>query len=247
MINKLGLPLFVIGVFLILISFSRIPQANIESTRSIQASSSPVATPSISISSLVTITKVVDGDTVDVNINGKKDTIRLIGINAPESGECFGRESTGKARELLQGKSVTLETDSSQDNRDKYQRLLRYIFLSDGSNFGELMIKDGFAKEYTFITAYKYQFLYKQAQQQAKNNKKGLWTDNACSKSGSKVKAESTFSPQASSNNQSFSCDCSKLCSQIQTCDEAYFQLNNCGCTKRDSDRDSIPCESLCK
>ena len=246
MINKLGLPLFVIGIFLILLSFSINLKTNTQSTQSVKPSNTPISSfvPSIKPESQVSVTKVIDGDTVDVLVNGQKDTIRLIGINSPETGECFNREATDKAKEILISKSIILEADFSQDNKDKYNRLLRYIILSDGTNFGEFMIKNGFAKEYTYKTAYKYQSLYKKAQEEAKSGKRGIWADGVCSNSS--VKAEATFHPQTSSN-QNYSCDCSKLCSQIQTCDEAYYQLNQCGCSKRDSDRDGAPCESLCK
>lgn len=184
MINRLALPLFIIGILLILVSFSNSFQANIQSRKNVQILNSPI--PSLIPSSIpdiatsVTITKVVDGDTVDVDINGQRDIVRLIGINSPEVNQCFYREATNKAREVLQGKSVKLEVDSTQDNRDVYNRILRYIFLSDGTNFGELMIKGGFAKEYTFKVAYKYQSLYRQDEYQAKNNKIGLWADNPC-------------------------------------------------------------------
>lgn len=44
----------------------------------------------------------------------------------------------------------------------------------------------------------------------------------------------------------SYSCNCSKTCTQMISCDEAYYQLNQCGCSKRDGDRDGVPCESIC-
>ena len=168
MINKLGLPLFVIGIFLILLSLSKNLQTNIKSTQSVKLSSG--------LESQALITKIVDGDTVDVEIDGKKDVVRLIGINAPETGECFGRESANKARAILNSKVVVLEADPSQDDRDKYNRILRYIFLSDKSNFGELMINNGFAKEYTYFNSpYKYQSFFKNAEKEARGNNRGLW------------------------------------------------------------------------
>lgn len=193
---------------------------------------------------LYKVLKVIDGDTIDIEINGKKENIRLIGIDAPESGQCFGNESTSKAHKLLSSQVIVLEKDPSQDERDRYGRLLGYIFLSDGTNIQELMIREGFVREYTYSKPYKYQSLFKNAQVEAQNNKRGLWQDGACS--------IPTIEPKPSGSVQnnvqgSYTCDCSKLCGQIQTCDEAYFQLNNCSCTKRDSDKDGVPCESLCR
>ena len=246
--NRLILFLFLIGSLFIFIGISN-PQAskvkNIAEVKSSKEVGSPTSTPQNSpqeSKSQVLITKVVDGDTVDVQIDNKKDVVRLIGINAPEKNQCFGKEATDKAKEILDSKKVSLESDPTQGDRDKYHRLLRYVFLLDGTNFDELMIKEGYALEYTYHTAYKYQSLFKSAQVEAQNNKRGLWVDGACSNFQTNSKAT-----PVSSNSQNFACDCKKLCSQIATCEEAYFQLNQCGCTKRDSDGDGIPCESICK
>jgi len=112
---------------------------------------------------LYSVVKVVDGDTLSVSINGKTETIRLIGINTPETVdprkpvECFGKEASNKAKELLSGKRVRLETDSTQGDRDKYGRLLRYVWLEYDIFFNKQMISDGYAYEYTYSKPYKYQ------------------------------------------------------------------------------------------
>lgn len=132
------------------------------------------------------VISVVDGDTIKVDIDGKIETIRIIGLNTPEtvdprkSVECFGKEASNKAKELLLGKTVILEKDSSQGERDKYNRLLRYVFISDGYDFGKTMIAEGYAYEYTYNSAYKYQKVYKEAQVTAQSMQKGLWSPNAC-------------------------------------------------------------------
>lgn len=131
--------------------------------------------------------KVVDGDTLDVEIEGKIERLRLIGIDTPEtvdprkSVQCFGREASNKAKELLDGELVTLESDGSQGDRDKYRRLLRYVFLPDGTNFNLYMISEGYAHEYTYDNPYKYQFDFKQAQKSAMENERGLWSPSTCS------------------------------------------------------------------
>lgn len=132
------------------------------------------------------VVSVVDGDTVKVSINGVTETTRIIGINTPETVdprkevECFGKEASNKAKEMLSRKTVTLEIDSSQGERDKYGRLLRYVFLADGTDFGKFMIASGYAYEYTYSTPYKYQSAYKSAQAIAETNKLGLWSPNTC-------------------------------------------------------------------
>lgn len=132
------------------------------------------------------VAKVVDGDTIDVTIEGQKNRVRLIGINTPESVdprkpvECFGKEASDKTREILTGKKVLLEADASQTDRDKYDRLLRYVFLEDGTNFNELMVREGYAYEYTYDLPYKYQKDFKAAQKEASDAGKGLWGEGAC-------------------------------------------------------------------
>lgn len=131
------------------------------------------------------VVNVVDGDTIDVNINGTIERVRLIGIDTPELVdfrqpiECFAQEASNQAKEVLAGQKVRLEPDITQGDEDKYGRLLRYIFLSDGTNFNQLMIEQGFAHEYTYDLPYLYQDNFKQAENYAKDNSLGLW-GNTC-------------------------------------------------------------------
>jgi micrococcal nuclease len=132
------------------------------------------------------VIRVIDGDTFVVDIDGKKETVRLIGINSPEVNdprkpvECFGREASNKAKEILTGKKVRLEIDPTQGDRDKYGRLLRYVFLEDGTNFNQLMIEQGYAFEYTYHFPYRYQKEFKQAQKKAEAEGRGLWEKGRC-------------------------------------------------------------------
>lgn len=236
--NKLPLFFLLIGSLFVIVGISGSSKVQVQTSKEVKSAKQVQVSNELTSQALVT--RVVDGDTIDVQINGQKEVIRLIGINAPETNDCFGKEATDKALSLLSSKAVNLEADPTQDDRDKYRRLLRYVFV-DGANFEELMVREGFAKEYTYNKAYKYQFLFKSAQKEAIEQKRGLWADGACSNS-SKIELQPSGNVQGS-----YACDCSKLCSQIATCDEAYYQLNQCGCSRRDSDHDGIPCESLCK
>lgn len=108
----------------------------------------------------VKLVKVVDGDTIQVEIGSKTESIRLIGIDAPEiEGKTkeSGLESKKYIEELIGEGKIRLEADETQDDRDVYQRLLRYVFLEDGRMVNKEMIRSGKAKEYTFKTPYKYQ------------------------------------------------------------------------------------------
>jgi micrococcal nuclease len=127
------------------------------------------------------VAEVIDGDTIKVSIDGKAETVRLIGIDAPElPNDCFSREAKSKARKTLQGQPIKLEADQSQDNRDRYGRLLRYVILEDGTNFNRLMIAKGYALEFTFISPYNFQTEFRKAQAAAKKNEVGLWSPDTC-------------------------------------------------------------------
>lgn len=134
------------------------------------------------------VVRVVDGDTIQVDINGTKETVRLIGVDTPEvvdprkPVQCFGRQASEFTKQNLTGKKVRLESDPTQSDRDKYHRLLRYVYLEDGTLFNKLLIEQGFAHEYTYQSnPYKFQLEFKNAEKEARENKKGLWADNACS------------------------------------------------------------------
>ncbi|MFA5997543.1 MAG: thermonuclease family protein [Candidatus Paceibacterota bacterium] len=142
----------------------------------------------ISTSTPALVTRVVDGDTIIALINGVSERVRLIGVDTPETVDprklvqCFSKEASAFTATLLQDKTVRLEFDPSQSNRDKYGRLLRYVFLTDGTLMDKLLITEGYGYEYTYDTPYKYQSEFKQAQASAKELKKGLWADGVCVK-----------------------------------------------------------------
>jgi micrococcal nuclease len=134
-----------------------------------------------------TLVRVVDGDTVDVEVQGRAERVRLIGLDTPETRhprrpvECFGREATAKAESLLPpGLPLELESDPTQGNRDKYGRLLRYVWLPDGRNVAEVMIAEGYGFEYTYALPYRHMDGFKAAQREARAAERGLWAPNTC-------------------------------------------------------------------
>jgi micrococcal nuclease len=154
---------------------------------------SPAASPELSPSPAATVSgelyrvvSVTDGDTLKVDIAGKTETIRVIGVNTPETvdprkpAECFGQEASAQAKKILTGKSVRLEADPSQQERDRYGRLLRFIFLEDGTDVGLNLIQNGYAQQYLYDKPYTYYEQYKTAEADAKANKRGLWADDIC-------------------------------------------------------------------
>ena len=133
------------------------------------------------------VQKVVDGDTIEVVVNGKTQTIRLIGMDTPEvvdprkTVQCYGREASSEGHKLMEGKVVRLETDPLVGELDKYNRHLAYVWLPDGTLYNQKMIEEGFAHEYTYQSQpYKYQAQFKQAQTEAKAQTKGFWSPSAC-------------------------------------------------------------------
>ena len=206
------------------------------------------------------VLKVIDGDTISVLLNGEKQTIRIIGINTPETVdprktvECFGAEASNKAKEYFKDKNykVWLEEDPSQGDKDKYQRLLRYVFTDNGAtDYGLMMISQGFAYEYTYNTPYKYQVIYKDAQIYAQNNKLGLWADDACAGQKASINSSSQKTDTQVSNSPSnINAGGDKDCSDFKTQKEAQeFFIANGGPAsdphKLDQDKDGVACESL--
>ncbi len=257
-----------IGLILLLMIFVAIKgsKTNVQNNQTTQspspsAISQPTSNPESKQQEKFKVIKVIDGDTINVEINGQAETLRLIGIDSPETVDprkpvqCFGIEASNKAKGVLSGKSVSLEADSTQGERDKYGRLLRYIFLEDGTNFNKMMIADGYAHEYTYQSnPYKYQADFKQAQKEAEMAKKGLWADDACPSNTPKPILNSTPIPQSptiiqsgSSGSNGFTCVGKTKCGQMTSCEEAEFYLNTCGVSRLDGDKDGVPCESLCR
>jgi micrococcal nuclease len=136
--------------------------------------------------SFFVVSRVIDGDTIEVTRDGVKEKVRLIGINTPETVdprktvECFGKEASAHAKEILLGQKVTLVSDSTQTKYDKYGRLLAYVYRKDGLFVNKHMIQEGYAYEYTYRVPYTFQKEFKEAQLKAEMEGKGLWAFGVC-------------------------------------------------------------------
>lgn len=132
------------------------------------------------------VTKVVDGDTIKIREGTHTTTIRLIGVDTPEtvdprkSVQCFGHEASDFMKSLVDGKSVSLQSDPTQQRYDKYGRLLAYVYLPDGTLVNEKIIRSGYGYEYTYDVPYQYQKQFKEAQKLAESEGKGLWSSSTC-------------------------------------------------------------------
>lgn len=127
------------------------------------------------------VKRIVDGDTIELD-NGEK--VRYIGINTPESVdprrkvECFGKEASLYNKDLVEGKMVRLVKDLS--DRDKYGRLLRFVYLEDGTFINEILVREGYAFVSTYPPDVAKQDIFREAESKAKNEKRGLWNETTC-------------------------------------------------------------------
>lgn len=144
-------------------------------------------------SDFATVEKITDGDTFSVLFNGRKEKIRLIGIDTPESRKNARAEKQSKeerideetiiamgkaAKEFMlsqikKGDKVKLEFDAQE--RDKYGRFLCYVYLEDGRMLNEVIIKEGYAYPLTIAPNVKYEEKFRDAFRYARENGKGLW------------------------------------------------------------------------
>lgn len=144
---------------------------------------------------LYEVQSISDGDTIKVRIAGKTETIRLIGIDTPETKDprvgvqCYGVAASNKMSELVKDKWVRLEADTQSDDRDRYGRLLRYIYLEDETFINEQMVSQGYAFAYTLYPNDKLE-KFRGWEAQAKANNRGLWS--GCEIDETKQKKQTT-------------------------------------------------------
>ncbi len=170
--------LFILFIFLALNTYQKIyPQKT-----SISVSPTPTSAQK-NDNNTHKVTRIIDGDTIEIETG---QIIRYIGIDTPElhhpqeSVQCFGYEAMIKNKQLVEGRLVRLEKDISEV--DKYKRLLRYVFLADetatktATFINEVLVREGYARLATYPPDIKYQNIFLQAEKQARENKRGLWS-----------------------------------------------------------------------
>ena len=126
-----------------------------------------------SLKSDVIVVRVIDGDTIELS-DGKE--IRLLGIDAPEKNEFYYEESKNFLKNLVLGKKVILEKDFT--DRDKYGRYLRYVFV-DKVFVNYELVRKGYAKAITRIPDVKYNDILIEAENEARKNKIGIWSNDS--------------------------------------------------------------------
>lgn len=129
----------------------------------------PTATPVSIEKNTATISKVIDGDTVELETG---ERVRLLGINALEMGQPYHEEATNRLKELIENKTVILERDV--EDKDRYGRLLGYIFL-DNKNVNVKMVEEGYANVYVIPPNTKYETELRKAENEAKTADRRIW------------------------------------------------------------------------
>lgn len=121
-----------------------------------------------------------DGDTIAVNMNGRRETVRMIGVDTPETHhpdlpvQCYGPAAAAYTKNLIGDRQVRLEADPTNQNRDRYNRLLRYVYLPDGKLVQAEIIKNGYGFAYTSFPFTKKQ-AFVELEKEAQASSKGLW------------------------------------------------------------------------
>lgn len=125
------------------------------------------------------VVDVVDGDTFKVSDGTVQKTVRLIGMDTPETRDprkpvqYYGKEASDYTKDLLLHRHVNLKKDISET--DKYGRILRYAYLGDGTFVNEQLVRQGYAHASTFPPDVKYADLFAEAERDAREHKRGLW------------------------------------------------------------------------
>lgn len=128
------------------------------------------------------VVRVVDGDTIIVAFHDRPDVqhrVRFLSIDTPETVDprrpvaCFGREAAAATERLVRGKSVLLEKDVT--DRDRFNRLLRYVWLEDGRLVNAELVREGYATANTRPPDVKYRDLLFALERQARAERRGMF------------------------------------------------------------------------
>lgn len=151
-----------------------------------------LARPTSTVPTNATIVRVVDGDTFVALLDEEPGEfkIRMLGVNTPETVDprkpvqCFGKEASNHLKSLLTpGLRVSLKGDPQADDQDKYQRLLRNVLLSDGTDVNASLVRDGYAEAYlSFPLSRERKQELKKLQEISRASQSGLWSPTACPK-----------------------------------------------------------------
>lgn len=126
------------------------------------------------------VSEFIDGDTIQVDMNGSKEKVRFIGVDTPETHDprkvvqCYGMAAANFTKQQIGTNPVRLEADPTNTDRDRYNRLLRYVYTPDNKLINAEIIKQGYGFAYVSFPFTKMNE-FKLYQKQAQTNQLGLW------------------------------------------------------------------------
>jgi len=191
------------------------------------------------------VVAVVDGDTIKVEMDGIVYTVRYIGIDTPETVhpskpvEWMGTEASAANESLVGGQVVFLEKDVSET--DRYGRLLRYVYLLDGTFVNAMLVRMGYAQVSTYPPDVRYQELFLQMQQEAMDAGLGLW-------GAIPIPVVATELPSIDFCNCSgnvYNCSDFGTHAKAQVCHDHCMQVVGYDIHELDGDDNGLACESL--
>lgn len=190
------------------------------------------------------VVNVIDGDTVDVLVDGQPRRIRIAGIDAPERGQPWSRKSKKALSRRVSGKDVRI----NEVTTDNYDRTVGEVYADDVCVGCEL-VREGHAWVYR---RYSQDPVLLALEADAREHRRGLWALPEASRvppwewrHGGSSGAEPPDRPEVDASD--LRCGAKRYCREMKSCAEARFHLRECGLTRLDFDGDGIPCESLCR
>jgi micrococcal nuclease len=129
------------------------------------------------------VQRVVDGDTFLATVRGRRERVRIIGVDTPESvdpnrpDEPFGEEASNFAKHHLTGETVRMAGDA--EPRDRYGRMLAYVWLADGRFWNALLAAEGYAQQLTIPPNVTYADLFRRLVSEARREDRGLWAQES--------------------------------------------------------------------
>lgn len=183
---------------------------------------------------------VTDGDTITVAINGKEYKVRYVGVDTPERDEPYYQEATQFNRDLVAGEWVTLVKDVS--DTDQYGRLLRYVYLDDGTFVNEQLVANGYARVVTYAPDVANADYFADLQRQARESSLGLWGVNDFTSSDSQSEAPAGCNL---CNRNVYNCRDFDSQSAAQACYAFCYEIAGEDIHRLDGGGDGVVCESL--
>lgn len=182
------------------------------------------------------VLNVIDGDTIDVLLDGEEYRVRYVGVDTPERGDPYYSEATQANRDLVQGETVMLVIDVSET--DQYGRLLRYIYLEDGTFVNAELIANGYARLVTYPPDVANADYFADLQREAREARRGLWGINELTNSGAPAGC-------LTCSRNAYNCSDFETQSEAQACYQFCLAQVNDDVHRLDGGGDGLVCESL--